>query len=134
MKSAATTTVRTKENLKRKYDGRKCCPKGYSCPYRNEYQHNLEFSHYSETIGTEKKTESQSIFIGKGRKLGTDRRSDSANRTVFLNRVETSNQNLPRSSASNSNAISLTSSTNAEKAQDSSKKKLKKMDVIDLTS
>jgi len=84
---------------------RKICPKGSSCPYKDEYQHRLEFNHVSSSSSQKNTENSQTTttvtpFSGSGTVLGGGNikatkaatRTDLVRnvRTTFLDRVEES--------------------------------------------
>lgn len=46
------------------------CPKGMSCPYINEYQHQLEFSHSSVPLGPPSTSSSPAFTSSQGKRLG----------------------------------------------------------------
>ena len=62
-KSAGTTTVHPRAAPRKS-----ACKLGMKCPYKDEYQHQLEFSHDLSSI--EKPATTFKPFEGKGRKLG----------------------------------------------------------------
>lgn len=62
--SIATVAKRNRENK------RKECEHGKSCPYINEYQHQLEFSHDNQFIKPVQKRD-ETIFSGKGNRIGS---------------------------------------------------------------
>ena len=68
------TSVKTKTSVEQKKTKTKPCHLGCKCPYKDEYQHQLEFSHSSD-IAKDGKISSKSAsfvpFTGKGHRLGT---------------------------------------------------------------
>ena len=55
------TTVTKVTKTKEKKDKRKKCSEGFKCAYKNEYQHNLEYSHDDESDAVAK--EKNLIFM-----------------------------------------------------------------------
>lgn len=79
-------------------NGKTPCPKGTSCPYRDEYQHSLEFCHNLNPV-SERKQESLNMsvsFTGSGNRLGGERVEAFNNRNIgnvrssFLDAYESS--------------------------------------------
>lgn len=78
--------------------GKTPCPKGISCPYKDEYQHSLEFCHNSNQVSEEKQERSNlSVpFSGTGKRLGGERVDSVKSRNVenvrssFLHTYESS--------------------------------------------
>lgn len=71
-----STTTKSKPRAK-KINGKKICPEGYNCPYKSEYQHQLEFTHddtdnNNNNNDKTSSTSSTKVFSGKGRTLNED--------------------------------------------------------------
>jgi hypothetical protein len=100
-----TTQVRTKSNQtktfsKNKYGrGKRQCELGQNCPYKTEYQHQLEFDHGSTVPTVERSNNSSEkpvSFIGRGYKLGTVTSFDHSRQTTTkkIHNASNSNRNL----------------------------------------
>ena len=50
--------------------GKRLCKRGLQCPFRDEYQHNLEFDHVNDQSASQKWASQPRDFIGVGHKLG----------------------------------------------------------------
>lgn len=65
------------------------CSQGMRCPYRNEYQHQMEFSHDampSSSVGAGRGKSSGSPFAGGGHRLGAGTGSSSSGSNVYRGR------------------------------------------------
>jgi hypothetical protein len=67
---------------------RKICQQGATCPYRHEYQHNLEFQHVDTKPQVPKNP-----FQGKAHVVGGQNPLPRDNRELFLKKVNKRNQN-----------------------------------------
>ena len=78
MVGKTVTVVKTKvrEEMSKKRSGKKKCAEGPNCPYKHEYQHDLEFTHEDEKENKGKMKKSTSdgpsrgAFSGVGQRLG----------------------------------------------------------------
>ena len=72
--SSSSTTTSSIRPTRRKTStrGKKRCDLGGSCPYKEEYQHQLEFSHDEEStrVSSSTTTSRTTLLPGKGHKLG----------------------------------------------------------------
>jgi hypothetical protein len=108
-----TMTMGSKTKVKEKRGGRKKCPEGTKCPYKHEYQHDLEFTHEDDLEANEKSKKartkspgSSGIFTGGGQRLGE---------SVSLRNSFLSNSNSANSSNNNNSSSSSSSSSNPKK-------------------
>lgn len=67
----------SKTKVKEKRGGRKKCPEGTKCPYKHEYQHDLEYTHEDDLEANEKSKKARTkspvgagVFSGGGQRLG----------------------------------------------------------------
>jgi trimeric autotransporter adhesin len=107
-----TMTMGSKTKVKAKRGGRKKCPEGTKCPYKHEYQHDLEFTHEDDLEANEKSKKartkspgSSGIFAGGGQRLGesVNLRNSFLSNSNSANTISSANNNSSSSSSSSSN-------------------------------
>ena len=75
-KTIIVAKTKSKEETSKKRGGKKKCAEGHNCPYKHEYQHDLEFTHDEEKEDDRKRKKSSSdgpskgAFSGNGHRLG----------------------------------------------------------------
>jgi hypothetical protein len=106
-----TMTMGSKTKVKEKRGGRKKCPEGTKCPYKHEYQHDLEYTHEDDLEANEKskkvRTKSSGnsgIFTGGGQRLGE---SKSLRNSFLSNSVNAISSNSNSNSSSSSDPKKL---------------------------
>eukprot|EP00600_Ochromonadales_sp_CCMP1393_P009036 CAMPEP_0174971872 /NCGR_PEP_ID=MMETSP0004_2-20121128/10280_1 /TAXON_ID=420556 /ORGANISM="Ochromonas sp., Strain CCMP1393" /LENGTH=424 /DNA_ID=CAMNT_0016221963 /DNA_START=88 /DNA_END=1362 /DNA_ORIENTATION=+ len=92
------------ERKKKRTDSKKICELGWKCPYLNEYQHQLEFSHDHEPIIS---TENNfAAFTGASHKLGAIN-NELLNGLDYSNTASNSSSSSSSSSSNYSNSLSI---------------------------